>query len=323
MSFQDLAKYGGRELSSYQNQATREVEGLVFKLVSSVSQLRKLVDLLGTAKDTVDHRHRIGEANVKIQELAKTIKEKLTELHDAAAPSGAAPAPARGQQGAAGAGAGAPTGPAPALTAEQQHQQQLKAKRLLQDFAAILQDYKALQRTAAEREAASLPRQPANARRPPQGLRGAAGDGSLAVPLLGPDGGVASSSSGAAGGAEDDIEAAVRKQAQRQAEVASLEDGVRYHEALISERDAGIAEIQRQIGEVNEMFQDLAVLIADQGEQLETVDSSITRVAERVQEGQRELVTASRSSRAARNKCLWLWLVAAVVVSVLLIILLT
>lgn len=37
-----------------------------------------------------------------------------------------------------------------------------------------------------------------------------------------------------------------------------------YHEALIEERDAGIAEIQRQIGEVNEMFQDLAVLINDQ-----------------------------------------------------------
>ncbi|PNH04356.1 Syntaxin-22 [Tetrabaena socialis] len=173
MSFQDLAKNGGRELSSYQNQASREVEALVFKLAGSVSQLRKLVDVLGTPKDTLDHRHKIANLNSTIQE------------------------------------------------------------------------------------------------------------------------------------------------------VSALDDSVRYHEALIEERDAGIAAIQRQIGEVNEMFQDLAVLIADQGEQLQTVDTHITAVAERVKEGRRELVTASRSSRAYRNKCLWLWLVAAVVVSVLLIILLT
>lgn len=48
------------------------------------------------------------------------------------------------------------------------------------------------------------------------------------------------------------------------AQVAALDQTVAYHEALIEERDAGIAEIQRQIGEVNEMFQDLAVLINDQ-----------------------------------------------------------
>ncbi len=60
-----------------------------------------------------------------------------------------------------------------------------------------------------------------------------------------------------------------------------------------------------------------------QGEQLRTVDEHIVTVAERVKEGQRELTAASRSSRAYRNKCLWLWLVAAVIVSVVLIILLS
>ncbi|KXZ46761.1 hypothetical protein GPECTOR_41g726 [Gonium pectorale] len=227
--------------------ATREVEALVFKLASNVSQLRKLVDMLGTPKDTLDHRHRIADVNATIQD-----------------------------------------------------------------------DYKATQRMAAEREAASLPRPaPGTGRAGGRGA-GTGGDSGLTAPLLGPDGGVGSSSRGA-----DDVEAAVRRQAQKLAEVAALDDSVRYQEALIEERDAGIAEIQRQIGEVNEMFQDLAVLIADQGEQLQTVDTAISTVAERVVEGQRQLVAASRSSRSARNKCLLFWLVAAVVVSVLLIILLT
>lgn len=41
-----------------------------------------------------------------------------------------------------------------------------------------------------------------------------------------------------------------------------------HNEALIEERDAGIREIAGQIAEVNEMFQDLAVLINDQGVQV-------------------------------------------------------
>lgn len=37
-----------------------------------------------------------------------------------------------------------------------------------------------------------------------------------------------------------------------------------YNTALIEEREQGIAEIAQQIGEVNEIFQDLAVLVNDQ-----------------------------------------------------------
>lgn len=84
---------------------------------------------------------------------------------------------------------------------------------------------------------------------------------------------------------------------------------------------AAAAEIQRQIGEVNEMFQDLAVLINDQGQQLQTLDSHIANTAERTREGQQELVKAERSQRSARNKCLMLWVVAAVVLSIILVML--
>jgi syntaxin 7 len=69
------------------------------------------------------------------------------------------------------------------------------------------------------------------------------------------------------------------------------------------------------------MFQDLAVLIHDQGQQLQTVDLQIVNVAQRVQEGGHELVKAERSQRSARNKCLLLWLICGLVVAVLIIIL--
>jgi hypothetical protein len=43
------------------------VEGLVFQMASGLAALKKLVDALGTPRDTVDHRHRISEANFKLQ----------------------------------------------------------------------------------------------------------------------------------------------------------------------------------------------------------------------------------------------------------------
>lgn len=48
-------------------------------------------------------------------------------------------------------------------------------------------------------------------------------------------------------------------------EVVLLDNEIAFNEAIIEERDQGIQEIQEQIGEVSEIFKDLAVLVHDQG----------------------------------------------------------
>lgn len=48
-------------------------------------------------------------------------------------------------------------------------------------------------------------------------------------------------------------------------EVLLLDNEISFNEAIIDERDQGIQEIQDQIGEVNEIFKDLAVLVHEQG----------------------------------------------------------
>ena len=53
--------------------------------------------------------------------------------------------------------------------------------------------------------------------------------------------------------------------------------------------------------------------------QVQTIDEHITATAERVKDGARELVKAERSQRSTQNKCLWLWLIAAGIVSVVII----
>ena len=44
-----------------------------------------------------------------------------------------------------------------------------------------------------------------------------------------------------------------------------LDNEIAFNEAVIEEREQGILEIHTQIGEVNEIFKDLAVLVNDQG----------------------------------------------------------
>ena len=44
-----------------------------------------------------------------------------------------------------------------------------------------------------------------------------------------------------------------------------MDNEIVFNEAIIEEREHGIQEIQQQIGEVNEIFKDLAVLVHEQG----------------------------------------------------------
>lgn len=53
--------------------------------------------------------------------------------------------------------------------------------------------------------------------------------------------------------------------------------------------------------------------------QVQTIDEHITSTAERIKDGSRELVQAERHQRSTRNKCLCLWLVAAIIVSIIII----
>ncbi len=50
-------------------------------------------------------------------------------------------------------------------------------------------------------------------------------------------------------------------QEQKRLELGQMETQIQYNEALIDERDQGIAEISQQIGEVNEIFQARTCLV--------------------------------------------------------------
>lgn len=48
-------------------------------------------------------------------------------------------------------------------------------------------------------------------------------------------------------------------------ELLLLGNEIAFNEAIIDERDQGIIDIQNEIGQANEIFKDLAVLVHEQG----------------------------------------------------------
>ncbi|EIE21609.1 snare-domain-containing protein [Coccomyxa subellipsoidea C-169] len=107
---------------------------------------------------------------------------------------------------------------------------------------------------------------------------------------------------------------------QKRLELGEMDTQIQYNEALIDERDQGIAEISQQIGEVNEIFQDLAVLVNDQGLMLDDIESNIERTADRTRAAGSELVRAERYQRSSRNKMCLILLIVAFVLAVIVLV---
>jgi syntaxin 7 len=80
-----------------------------------------------------------------------------------------------------------------------------------------------------------------------------------------------------------------------------LENEVVFNEAVIEEREQGIREIHQQIGEVNEIFKDLAVLVNEQGYMIDDIDSHIESAHSATVQGNRQLVKAVKSQKSGAS----------------------
>merc|ERR1711869_1080 len=107
---------------------------------------------------------------------------------------------------------------------------------------------------------------------------------------------------GAALGDEQEKASLLEEQQRQEQQQAMLENEMEYRQAVIEERDEGIEAIQNSIGEVNEIFQDLAVLIDQQGGQIDDIENNIVATAVRTQQANEELVKAERHQRASRTR---------------------
>jgi len=173
-----------------------------------------------------------------------------------------------------------------------------KHQKLVKDFHAVLKDFQKAQRMCAERESTFLPQ---------KGKKQAS------------YGTMDEEQAAASGDGEYQMETQVLMQERGRSDFTQIDGELEYNNALIEERERGILEIQQQIGEVNEIFQDLAVLVNEQGSMIDDIEANIVSTAVRTKDAQKELTKADKSQRAARNRLICI--VIAVLVALIVLIL--
>eukprot|EP00962_Isochrysis_galbana_P023561 scaffold7123_cov119-Isochrysis_galbana.AAC.16 len=102
--------------------------------------------------------------------------------------------------------------------------------------------------------------------------------------------------------------------------VAELQ-AVTLNDSVLAEREQGILSINRTVHEVAEIFQDLALLVNEQGSQIDNIQTNIEAAAVSTTRGVRELTRANRTQQRRRSRMCCLAVIIVIIVFLLLTVL--
>jgi len=112
------------------------------------------------------------------------------------------------------------------------------------------------------------------------------------------------------------IDSGQRSESQQQADQLLDQDFAfeTYNEEELRARKEEIIQIERDVVEVAEMFKDLHVLVGEQQEHIDNIESNVESAREHTKQGHEELVQAEQYQKKARRKqCCILFIILAVV----------
>ncbi|KAI5651024.1 hypothetical protein M9H77_37029 [Catharanthus roseus] len=130
MSFQDLQRENVGNRSSRAPSQSQGVAAGIFQINTAVSGFRRLVDAIGTSKDTPDHRQKLHATRQRILQLVKETSAKLKSV----------------SQSDRGANAN--------------QNKRIEDAKLARDFQTTLQEFQKVQQLASERESMFSPSAP-------------------------------------------------------------------------------------------------------------------------------------------------------------------
>lgn len=161
--------------------------------------------------------------------------------------------------------------------------------KLNQEFKASLTEFQSLQRQALEKQRAS-----ATAAR-------------TALDQEGPQSPSATTDQGQ------------QAQLQQQQPQLANQDEVDFQESLIVERESEIRNIEQSVGELNELFRDVAHMVSEQGQSLDIISENVTQTRDDTRNADQQLRTASRHQKSARGKACCLLIILIVVLTVIIL----
>lgn len=98
--------------------------------------------------------------------------------------------------------------------------------------------------------------------------------------------------------------------AQRQKQ---LENNLQFEQVMLMDREARIKEIEADVLDVNEIMRELASLVHEQGQEIDTIESSIDHTCVEVEAGRSELMKAAEYRNRYRKKILILLAIAVII----------
>ena len=177
------------------------------------------------------------------------------------------------------------------------------AAKLNADFQFVLRRFRQLAEQSAHQRAASRARRRRGARRRRRRRRGNGGDGSWGALLP-------SAAEEERGGL---LEEERKQQATKQQRAAQAREAA----AATAERERMISQVEQTVGEVNEIFKDLAGLVSEQSEHIEHISSSIENTVSQAARAKEQLRLASLAKGRLRSLHCWLGLIVVLFVTLL------
>lgn len=175
------------------------------------------------------------------------------------------------------------------LSQSEQRQWRLQKERLHNDFTKALNSFQAAQRTAAQKEKETI-----KAAKREKGMGGLAGPGGQ-EPLV-------------------DIEGQSQEQQQRHQQMLIQEE---HDIEQLQERERAVRQLESDILDVNTIFKDLATLVHDQGEVIDSIEANVESTQVRVQEGTEQLRQAETYKNKARKKKFILAIILVIVLAII------
>ncbi|EMC96942.1 hypothetical protein BAUCODRAFT_32688 [Baudoinia panamericana UAMH 10762] len=164
--------------------------------------------------------------------------------------------------------------------------------KLNQEFKASLTEFQNVQRQALEKQRASA---------------------TAAKAALSQEDGAGGAS------ATTDVGQQTQQQLQEQQPRLANQDEVDFQESLIIERENEIRNIEQSVGELNELFRDVAHMVHEQGGQLDIISENVTQTRDDTKNADQQLRTASRHQKSARGKMCCLLLILVVVLTIIIL----
>lgn len=179
----------------------------------------------------------------------------------------------------------------PLANVRPQPTQKYMQQKLSREFQSSLSEFQSLQRQALEKQKASVSAARAAVDHEDESGGGAGGGGPSSPQLL------------------------------QQQELTRLapQDEVDFQEALIIEREEEIRNIEQGVGDLNVLFQQVAQIVTEQGEVLDTIERNVETVRDDTQGGDRELRSAARYQKNARSKACCLLVILSVILTIILL----